>query len=208
MKKLTVLILASLMAVSVFAGCSKKDEGVSEATAKPTGENVLEQEETAYKDMIDYLQTNYSADFFTNGNTPPSDMLVYGESQITGITAMEDFFLAAQQSQPADIVIAAATSEKDPIFTMLRYDGNEYHCVIDRTHDRHDADYQKPENIRGISFKYIKRYDYEVPDRGERSSFILLDDEEAAKDTEMTYDEFIEEYDAEEGVTWLQICSY
>ena len=208
MKKLVTLILASVMAVSVFAGCSK-GEDTSEPTAAPkeTG-NVIEAEETAYKEMIDYLQTNYSADFFTNGNTPPSDVLAYGESQITGITAMEDFFLAAQQNEPADIVIAAITGDKDPIFTMIRYDGNEYHCVIDRTRDRRDVDYQKPENIKGISFKYMKRYDYEVPERGERSSFILLDDDEAAKDTEMTYDEFTEEYDAEEGVTWLQICSY
>lgn len=206
-KKLITLILASIMAASLFAGCSKTEE-TPEPSPSPAGENVLEKEETAYKDMINYLQTNYSDDYFTNGNTPPSDVLTYGESQITGITAMEDFMLAVESGEPADIVIAAVTGDKDPIFTMIRYDGDEYHCVIDRTRDRRGVDYKKPENIQGISFKYLKRYDYEVPERGERSSFILLDDEEAAKDTEMTYDEFTEEYEAEEGVTWLQVCSY
>ena len=163
-KKLITLILASLMAASLFAGCSKNEETPEPS---PTGENVVENEQTAYKDMINYLQTNYSDDYFTNGNTPPSDVLTYGESQITGITAMEDFMLAVENGDPADIVIAAVTGDKD-----------------------------------------LRRFDYEVPERGERSSFILLDDDEAAKDEEITYEAFTEEHEAEEGVTWLQVCSY
>ena len=122
-------------------------------------------------DEIKSLLRGYPRDYLTISAMPNVYSILFGESQ-GGLEAYNNFIAKSRLGIPGNMVMVQFTTNLDPIFYYIEYNGDTYHIVMDQTADDYNEQFGYVESFG----KYLKIEPYLSPDGSIVEYGFLTDD--------------------------------
>ena len=101
------------------------------------------------------LKEEYPGDYISIVNRDDIYSLLFGEVQ-NGLQEFDEFVVNSRLNRPATLVMVQFTTNLDPIYYYIEYDGKSYHVVEDKTYDGYGEEYGYVE----IKARYLRFEDY------------------------------------------------